>query len=287
VNFSERLLSDLELARAQFPGVNDAALVVRFASQTLDELGLEPPIDPRMVASYRGIARIVEVADLPYAGCLTPDEGEVIAKIRAGDSPRRRRFTAFHEIKHSYLPGFRVSQFRCDPDSPAPRSGTHGESVEYLADLGASELLLPRRHFQADLDGNGLDLDLVLALSDRYDASLEATAIRTVELAGEDALLISLALGARPSEPDAEPALRVRWSRAHGSWPYVPRHKSVTSDSPFGRALLGEVVEECVNVDGLTREPINNVHVSARLFPYLNARGETQTRVLAMLTSAA
>lgn len=287
MNFSEQLLSDLELARAQFPGVSDAELVIGFAGQTIDELELEPPIDPRLVASYRGIARIVEVADLPYAGCLTPNAGEVIAKIRAGDSARRRRFTAFHEIKHSYLPGFRVSQFRCDPGVPTPSAGTRDESVEHLADLGASELLLPRQHFQADLEGNGLDLDLVVALSDRYEASLEATAIRVVDLADHDPLLLSLALGARPSEPDGEPALRVRWSKARGSWPYVPRHKSVTSDSPFGRALLGEVVDERANVVGLTREPLHNVHVSARLFPYLNSRGETEMRVLAMLTSAA
>jgi hypothetical protein len=278
-------LSDLELARARWPQLSDAQRVRRLAQHTLDELALKPPIDPQIVASFRGIARIEEVP-LPWAGCLTHEDDEVIARIRASDSRRRRRFTAFHEIKHTYLPGFTVTQFRCDPATAEHRRDQSSTMlVESLADIGASEFLLPRRHFVADIaDSNDLTLDLVERLADRYDASLEATALRVVALADRDVLLICLEPGLKPSRLEAEPVLRVRWSMPRGNWPFVPRYKSVPDNSPFDRALAGEIVDEITTVRGLTSPVLSKVRVSSRLFPYTDTNGTTHHRVLALVS---
>lgn len=280
------LWSDFETARLEHPDVDDATLIRLLAADTIRELQLTPPVDPRMIASYRGIARIDEV-DQPWAGCLTHDNGETVARVRASDPRTRRRFSALHEVKHTYLPGYALTQYRCDPGAPPGSVGAAPapkDRLEQLADIGASELLFPRDHFTADLDGNPLTLDLVTELADRYDASLEATGIKTVDLAGSDAALICLELATKPSQPDAEPVMRVKWSWAVGRWPYFPRHKSAPDGGHIHRALLGEIVDETGTLDGLTSDPIRDVRISSRLLPYTTHNGSEHQRVLALLT---
>lgn len=275
------LLSDLELARLAAPYETDETLVRRIARETVAELGLVAPVDPRLVASFRGISRVEEV-DQPWAGCLMHDAGETVARIRASDSRRRKRFTTLHEVQHTYLPGFSVTQYRCDP-SPTTTSRSL-PPLETLADLGASELLFPREEFQSDLDGNRLDFDLVEELAAHYDASLSATALRTVGVSPRPALLICAEVGTKPSDPSGEPLLRIRWSSSNGIWPFLPRFKSVPEDSPMHRALLGELVDETSDLSGLTSVSIEGVDLSCRLYPYVDHVGEVQKRVLCLAT---
>jgi len=279
---NDSLLSDLELARLQHPSQSDGALVRRLARQTICDLTLVAPVDPRLVASYRGISRIEEV-DQPWAGCLTHDGGETVARVRASDNRHRKRFSALHEVKHTYLPGFAVTQYRCDPTPGSPaKAGEH--SLETLADIGASELLFPRDEFEADLSGNRLDFDLVESLSSHYEASLGATALRVVSLARSDAVLICAEPGTKPSQPTAEPTLRIGWSSSKGAWPFIPRFKSVPNGSPLYRALEGELVDEITDLVGFTSVPIENVCVSCRLYPYYDHEGEHRLRVLCLAT---
>lgn len=275
------LLSDLDLARLEHPGEDDVALVTRLAEETVRELGLVAPVDPGLIASYRGISRIEEV-DQPWAGCLTHDDGETVARVRAADNRRRKRFTALHEVQHTYLPGFTVTQYRCDPSPSATERGL--PPLEKLADLGASELLFPRNEFQADLAGNRMGFDLVEDLAEYYDASLGATALRAVSLAARDTLLICLEPGTKPTQPDAEPLLRIRWSSRNGDWPFIPRFKSIPDHSPIHRALQGELVDESTDLIGLTGRPISNVDISCRLYPYVDHHGETHHRILCLAT---
>ena len=38
---------------------------------------------------------------------------------RVGDCWGKKRFTAFHEVEHTFLPGFSIfAQYRCDPVTP-------------------------------------------------------------------------------------------------------------------------------------------------------------------------
>jgi hypothetical protein len=275
--------SDLELARLDSPGTPDAQLVVALAQRTLDELAMEPPISHEIVASMRDIIKIEEDT-IPCAGCLAPGPAGLLMTLRAGDCWGKKRFTAFHEVKHTFLPGFSTqTQYRCDPATPLGLTGIHNRDLEALCDIGAAELLFPRAAFRADLTGNAATLPLVEDLSGRYDASLEATARRVVFLHPEPVMLIALEPACKPSEPHAEPALRVKWSQGTGTWPFIPKHKSVPADSPLGRALEGELVDDTTSLSILTSTS-ERVRVSSGLYPYTDARGEQHMRVLAMFT---
>jgi hypothetical protein len=269
-------LSLLEQARLEIPTASDDERVAILAKRVIDELDAKPPIDLEMVASWQGVDKI-EVADIPWAGCLINDGGRVLMQLRRGDSRRRRRFTGFHEIGHTFCPGFRLEpQFRCNP----PTSTT--SPIEVLCDIAAGELLYPRQLVRRSLAAADFGIETVVALADHYDGSLESAGHRFVSLWPEDALMLVLEPGMRREEEgtDAEPKLRVRSVHAKGRWPYIPRNKSVEPDHPLGRALLGELVDEHGQLDGLCpSEP--EVDVSARLIPY-GRDGEQVDRVLAL-----
>ncbi len=279
-------LSDLEEARLDSPGTPDAQLVIQLAQRTLDELAMQPPISHEIIASMRDIIKIEEDA-IPWAGCLVPGPAGLLMTLRVGDCWGKKRFTAFHEVEHTFLPGFSIfAQYRCDPVTPPDLTRVREPGLEVLCDVGAAELLFPRAAFRADLAGNAPTMHLVEYLADRYDGSLEATARRVVSLHAEPTLLIALAPARKPSEPYAEPALRVQWVQAAGRWPFVPKHKSVRDDSPFGRALEGEPVDEITSLDTLINPATERVRVSARLYPYTDDQGEQHMRVLALITPA-
>lgn len=280
-------LSDLELARLDSPGVPDIQLVIQLAQRTLDELAMQPPINHEIVASMRDIIGIKEEA-IPWAGCLMPGPDGLLMTLRAGDSRGKKRFTAFHEVKHTFFPGFSViAQYRCDPSTPPDITQLRDASLEELCDIGAAELLFPRDAFLEDLAGNAPTMRLVEELADRYDGSLEATARRVVSLHPEPIMLVALEPACKPSEPHAQPVLRVQWAQAtdRGSWPYVPKHKSVSDDSPFGRALDGELVGEIAPLHALTGGGQTElVRINAGLYPYTDDQGEPHMRVLALIT---
>jgi hypothetical protein len=277
-------LSDLELARLDSPGTPDAQLVIQLAQRTLDELDMQPPISHEIIASMRDIIKIEEDA-IPWAGCLVPGPAGLQMTLRVGDCHGKKRFTAFHEVKHTFLPGFSIfTQYRCDPATPLDVSRVRDPDLEALCDIGAAELLFPRAAFHADLAGNARTMQLVEDLADRYDASLEATARHVVLLHPEPTMLIALEPACKPSEPYAEPALRVQWAHPNGRWPFVPKHKSVPDDSPFGRALQGEPVDEVTSLATLISPAAERVRVSAGLYPYTDDRGEQHMRVLALIT---
>lgn len=278
------LTSDLERARMDSPGTSDAELVVRLARQTLRELALQPPIDHEIVASMRDVIR-VERKPIPWAGCLAPADDGLVITLRSGDCFKKQRFTAFHEINHTFLPGFGVStQYRCDPATPTQTTAARDPGLETLCDLGAVELLLPRSMIAADMAGTAVTLDLIEQLSERYDASLEATARRVISLSPARRLLLALEPGCKPREPHATPALRVRWAHAKGNWPFIPKFKSVPDDSVFGQALQTGGAEEIASLSMLTNQLAEPLYVSARLYPYTGSQGELHMRVLALIT---
>lgn len=277
-------LSELELARLESPGTPDAQLVVELAHRTLDELAMQPPISHEIVASLRDIIEIDEDA-IPWAGCLVPGPAGLQMTLRAQDSWGKKRFTAFHEVEHTFLPGFSsLIQYRCDPATPPDLIEVRDPGLEVLCDIGAAELLFPRTAFQADLAGNARTMQLVEDLAGHYDGSLEATARRVVALHPEPTMLIALEPAHKPTAPHAEPALRVQWVHASGRWPYVPKHKSAPADSPLGRALQGEPVDETASLCMLNSAATDLVRINGGLYPYTDNRGEQRMRVLALIT---
>lgn len=258
-------------------------LVTELVRRTLDELSAVPPVSHEIVASMRSVVRMDE-AEIPWAGCLVSSREGLVITLRSGDPHGRKRFTAFHEIVHTYMPGFTVAtQYRCDPDISPDRSRAGGRNLETLCDLGAAEFLFPRLAFREDTAASVPTLPLAEQLAERYGASVEATGRRLVTLRGP-ALFLALEPACRPRGPREEPKLRVQWVHLSGGWPFVPRHKSVPADSLLARPLTGELVEEATTLTGLAAAPIQDVRVSAGLYPYIDGHGAQHTRVLALIT---
>jgi hypothetical protein len=278
--------SDLERARRESPGAPDADLVVALARRAVADLGMPPPVSHVLMASMRGVGR-VEEADLPWAGCLIAEGGELVIRLRASDVPGRKRFTAFHEIMHTFMPGFAVvPQYRCDPQFPDDQEPSSKPAVEELCDLGAAEMLLPRGEFLADMAGSAPTIGLASRLATRYEASLEAAARRIVDLHHRPAMLIVLEVAPKPSAPNEEPRLRVQLVHAKGSWPFIPRHKSVPEGSPLARPLAGKPENSTCTLAGIADVPLQDVHVGAVFAPYTDQAGAEHARVVAMIGRA-
>jgi hypothetical protein len=277
------LLSELDQARAAHPGRSDAALVEQLAAELGAELELEPPIDIDLLASARGIARI-ELADLPWSGCLLPGGDGLRIQLRANDPHRRRRFTGCHEVSHTLLPGFSstAAVYRCTPGDGQP-SPPRDRDIESLADLAASEFLLPRRHLATDLRNASFGWSTVEALAHRYEASLDATARRCVAIADEPTLFLHLRYSAGT---DGQPRLRLGGHAAQGDWPRLSISTSVPKGHPIDDARHGLPIDEVADLDWLTGAGSPPVRLSARSYPYTSPRGEQVMRVLVLATPA-
>jgi hypothetical protein len=271
----------LEEARRTFPGCSDLECIQRVAARVIEDLDERPPISLEVVASYRDIVS-VRLEPLPFAGSLTPETSGLVMRLNSRDPRGRRRFSGFHEVGHTFQPGYlQQTLFRCNPQPSNPSSSANPEQ---LADVAAAELLLPRRHFESDLSRAERGWDGVIGLAENYEASLQATALRAVQLSDSPMLLVTLEPGFRKSERaslGAEPKLRVTSSVSNGNFPYIPRNKSAAEGGALLRALEGEIVEDTTSLLEFDI-PTDRLRVSARLFPYADDRGEFHQRVMAL-----
>jgi IrrE N-terminal-like domain len=280
-------LSLLDIERFEQPQKNDPERIADIAARVIEDLNQEPPIPLEIVASYRDISDI-EVVEMPQAGSLAPGPDNLVMRLRASDSLRRRRFTGFHEVGHTFQPGYREMQlFRCVDTSPAPRRAADPEA---LADVAASELLLPRAYFEPAALASPFAIESVVGLADTYEASVQATSYRFAAFWPEPTLVLTLEPGLRKEERDdleAVAKLRVvsAWPHPHGAWPFIPRNKSADENGALVRALNGEVIREKAGLEELGLESMGNIELTARAFPYRQG-GETRSRVLALFRRA-
>jgi hypothetical protein len=277
-------LSLLEWARQRDPIASDAQHIECIAAATIAELDERPPVDLAVVASYRDIADIRYDPLLPFAGCLGPEAGRLVMRLRATDSWARQRFTGFHEVGHSFQPGYvEVRQLRCAHPSAMPR-GT--KDPEALADAAAAALLLPTAHFLGDTLRTSFGLSGVLELAGLYQASIQATAFRFARFWPEPVLVLVLELGFRKEErgrDDAVAKLRVRSRVAFGQWGFVPQNKSVLETGLLHAVLAGgSVTGRTTLAAELGLSDDREVEVSAAQFPYCDANGLRQ-RVIALV----
>jgi hypothetical protein len=276
-------LSLLEQSRLEHPAAKDSDRVARLADSILLELDAQAPVSLEMVASYQDVRSIVR-CPLPNAACLVtdPHTGAVEIRLRESDHPRRQRFSGFHEVAHTFMPGYQLQmQMRCDP----PASDPANNDIETLCDVGGSEMLLPRRMVAGDLAQADFGIQTLPDLADAYEASLQACGHRIVDLWPEDAMFLVAEVQNKPRErddPDAPVKLRVSYAWRRGRWPYIRRFKSINPGDPLDRALQGELVDELTTLTGISAHDVEHVHVSARYCPYTSTTGERRARVLAL-----
>lgn len=135
-----------------------------------------------------------ELGDCGYTACLLRMSGQgggiVIAQ---GQDPGRRRFSLAHELGHYHMPRHKdvgVALFCAEADLRARESDAR--RLEWEANDFATELLMPRRLFAADVGKREASFRTVAALAgpDMYDVSLTAAAWRVTETTREPCALV-------------------------------------------------------------------------------------------------
>lgn len=204
------------------------------------------PVDVELVASVLGIRR--RVATYGFAGRIYAEpSGQLVMDLNGKDSRPRRRFTASHEIMHTAFPGFkREARYRADTSSEAhPRN----REEEYLCDLGAAALLMPRR-MVAERFSVSDGLSAVQALAEEADVSLEAAGNRLVSLSQTPAVFLVLNTTHKPADrptlrrgEEVAKRLRLRYATTANIDLYLPRYKGAQDGSALYRAWESPKIE--------------------------------------------
>jgi len=239
---------DAALLCARF-GTDDAAIAITLAAEALlDEVGLsEPPFDPKIVASFAGIAG-VRSAPMSGAGRLVPEGDQLIVEVNGEHSAGKQNFTIAHEVTHTLLPTYGWGIVSDD------FTGTFvGTEEEVLADLGASALLLDRRRLVPILLDAAPELATVMEASHLFGASLQATALAVARVAPWPCAIVFWEPGYRKGQAPAAgqamlpgtedygrpaPVPRIAAAYASASFgPYLPINKSAAADSLVARCF--------------------------------------------------
>jgi len=185
---------------------------------------LEHPHPCEILLEHLAASRGVFVQE----GGMTGAEGRLIRKkdrgiIRASPNskyPGRRRFTIAHELGHWELHNGQ-SQFLCSQEDMRD----YGRSpMEVEANHFAAELLMPSGHFRTACGNELPSMSLIEKLSDQFQTTLTATAIRYADVARHRVIVVWFSEGV------------VKWSYSndkHGL-PYVmagrepPKYSSAT-----------------------------------------------------------
>jgi len=158
----------------------------------LQDLGVTEPsdIDLRAIAWHLGL----EVVYRPLSGCearIVAIGNRGIISIDESKAPRRRRFSIGHEIGHwEYHRGLLLS---CRSDEIG---NVHRQvpDAERLANRYAADLLMPRFLFHQRVASiKRLTWTAIRQLSQEFDTSTVATAIRTVEMHVHPVILVCYA----------------------------------------------------------------------------------------------
>lgn len=168
-----------------------------------------PPFDMEALASFRGFrVRYSDGFSRRQDACITPG----LIAINRQKPRRRQRYSVAHEIIHTLFPDYEAelrragALWRDESPAGAAASDPYEAELEHLCQVGAAELLLPRFAFQPELQALGLSLETAIALSERFDASLEATTRRAVELTPAPALAVFVEPSGRDMSRESRPA---------------------------------------------------------------------------------
>lgn len=268
--------------RALFPGAPDAVLVEGLIEALGRRLELKPPTNLHLAASFQGI-KVIRLSDMDCAGMLTPlGDGTFDLTVRAADRPHRRNFTIGHEITHTFLPGYTVAQHRCGGFPTGVMIGNR--HVESLADVGAAEMLLPRRYLQPVFADLPFDMTAVKEVADAHHASLDATLRQLLHLTSRHGLFIDLRRSARA---DGSTGAMIHRVFSNSEWcPIAPSEMSghqVPEGHPLNEVLNSAEAHAVVDLS-LLRTTTRTAHLSAISDPYIDNEGRRVMRSLVLAT---
>lgn len=163
------------------------------ACELLAENKLVAPATPvdRLVRS-KAILQFVPLDD-ELSGMAFEKDGQAVVAVNALHHPNRQRFTMAHELAHIILHRDHIShqvhvdkEFRVRPDVVLRRdalAATGIDALEIEANAFASELLMPRKWLEAELQG-GWDIDdeKIGSLARKFKVSVAAMQFRLLDL---------------------------------------------------------------------------------------------------------
>ena len=167
----------------------------RTPQQILHELGIQAPSEIRLeaIAQHCRAAILYEALEGSDAR-LVGYKDRAIITVNKASTPYRQRFSAAHELGHWMWDRGKMA-FHCE-DQDYDGSVVM-DSCERRANRYAVELLLPQTMFVPMLESHGLSLSSAEHLSQVFQTSLMATAIRMMELTPKAAVLIYAQEGKR------------------------------------------------------------------------------------------
>jgi len=169
----------------------DTGKAIKCAKDLVEELFIERPehIDIKAIAMTQG-ATVIEAPVKGAEGRLSSIGDECFISIREDiEEPRRKRFIAAHELGHFLLHQEISLSFNCtDGDL---NSWSEYQPFETEANYFASEILMPEKLISPKISGKDVSLKLLNELSEEFDTSMTATAIRFASLRSDYALIYS------------------------------------------------------------------------------------------------
>lgn len=163
---------------------------MRPAEQLLHELGISEPRDIEVAAIAHCVG--VEIQYRPLVGCEAQIIGfrnKAIVYVSDEPRPRRKRFSASHELGHWHH--HRGQSFVCRPEDIGQPIDEKSKNAERLADAYAADLILPPFMIAPMLDQLGeISLAGIIELAGRFSASLTATAIRVTRMTRQPLVLV-------------------------------------------------------------------------------------------------
>jgi Zn-dependent peptidase ImmA (M78 family) len=233
---------------ARHSGHSPEEIIERHAEQLRRSAEQEAlPVDVDLVASVHGVKR--RRREWNFAGRIYADEdGQLVMDLNGTDREERQRFTCAHELMHLAFPGFKKeTRYRLDTKSPGQNAPNAEE--EYLCDLGAAALLMPRR-LVADRYAVEDGLACVEQLANDANVSLQAAGNRIISLTDQRSAFLVFDWSHKPADrprlrrgEEVARQLRLRYAIAAHLDAYLPRFKSAPSKSVFCRAWNSHSLE--------------------------------------------
>lgn len=222
---------------------------IRLAEKLTSQCGaIYPARELAHLASFMDAK--IEECEMSEAGRLVPllsGGFEFLIQVNAVHSRQRRNFSIAHEIGHILMPDYRENPVAKYDSFVMEWHDDHEE--EFLCDIIAAEILLPRRQMKLRLANHRLDISLLHELSEEFDASIEATAVNLVRAEMGNIAVIVWTLGYNKRDAIAAQSLslfedapslavvkkkfRVKFALGHGKMSqfFFPKKKSVEDDS--------------------------------------------------------
>jgi len=166
------------------------------AEAILQSYGIDHPSQIDLEAIAYGLGAVVRYRKLDGSEArIVGDADSAIITVNEDSQWPRQRFSIAHEVGH-WVERHGKGGFVCAKEDIAPQNA-EAKSAEAEANSFASQLILPSYLFDPMAAGRAITLDAADMLRKDFQASLTATAIKLVRVAGKPAAIICHGSGKR------------------------------------------------------------------------------------------